>query len=242
MLFRSAARSAFVTPTTSGRFFVAGYHPYWAGDAWTGYPSDALTELFFFELEASGNGSFLDRHGWPGEWLPMVEDALEAGVQVTPTISMHDATAFEELFSDVVAVDRVVGNIPSLLTATPGLAGVHLDFEVFRPVERAARDGFTAFVARLEAQMEALDPRLSRRRAFERGAAGAVSLPASSRHRPGRAVLQNALAAAAQSRCRHSNCERRVRPGSSVSESQQHDARCGDKGPVEHRDSRAATL
>jgi spore germination protein YaaH len=91
----------------------------------------------------------------------MVEDALEAGVQVTPTISMHDATAFEELFSDVVAVDRVVDNITSLLTATPGLAGVHLDFEVFRPVERAARDGFTAFVARLGARMEALDPQLS---------------------------------------------------------------------------------
>ena len=156
-----AARSAFVTPTASDRFFVAGYHPYWASDAWTGYPNDALTELFFFELEASGDGSFLDRHGWPGEWLPMVEDALGAGVQVTPTLSMHDATAFEELFSDRVAVDRLVANTASLLSATPGLAGVHLDFEVFQPVELAARDGFTAFVARLGARMEALDPRLS---------------------------------------------------------------------------------
>ena len=156
-----AARSTFVTPTTSDRFFVAGYHPYWVGDSWAEYPNDALTELFFFELEASGDGSLLDRHGWPEEWLPMVEGALDAGVQVTPTISMHEATAFEELFGDPVAVDRIVGNIISLLTTTPGLAGVHLDFEVFRPVELAARDGFTAFVARLGTRMDALDSGLS---------------------------------------------------------------------------------
>ena len=156
-----AARSSFVTPSDSDRFLIAGYHPYWTGDSWTEYPNDVLTELFFFEIEASGDGRFLDRHGWPGEWLPMVEEALDAGVQVTPTVSMHDPAAFAELFIDAVAVDRLVDNIISLLSATPGLAGIHLDFEVFEPVELAVRDGFTTFAALLEERLDALDPRFS---------------------------------------------------------------------------------
>lgn len=156
-----AGRAPFVTPIVGNRFFVAGYHAYWAGDAWRSYPLDALTELFFFEIEAARDGGFLDRHGWPERWQAMVEQARAAGAQVTPTISMHDAAAFDTLFADDRAIARLVDNVMSLLTQTPGLAGVHLDFEVFRPVPAAARDGYTAFVARLASRLRELDPKPS---------------------------------------------------------------------------------
>lgn len=156
-----AARAPLVLPTTSERFFVAGYHPYWAGDAWTGYPWDALTELYFFEVEVAGDGTLRDAHGWPDAWLPVLDRALAEGVQVALTVSMHDAEAFERLFPDPVAVDRLVDEILRLLTATPELSGIHLDIEVFQPVALAARDGFTTFVARLAERMDAVDPRLS---------------------------------------------------------------------------------
>jgi len=153
-------RVSTVTPTAGDRFFVSGYHPYWAGDTWRSYPWDALDEVYFFELEAGADGTLADAHGWPEEWLPLVERARTEGVRLVPTISQHDPVAFARLFSDPARAERLVEELMLLLAATPNLAGLHLDFEVFEPVEMAARDGFTAFVAALEARLDEVDPSL----------------------------------------------------------------------------------
>ncbi|NNF12144.1 MAG: hypothetical protein HKN72_02910 [Gemmatimonadetes bacterium] len=152
-----------VMPTTLDRPFVAGYHAYWTEDAWVDYPWDVLDELYFFELELGADGEIMDAHGWPHRWGPMVTAASEAGVQVVPTISMHDPEAFEALFADAarvgVAVDRVTGLLDAS-TEREGLelAGIHLDVEVFQPVSPDARDGYTAFVARLAEAMRRHHP------------------------------------------------------------------------------------
>lgn len=148
-------------PTNVERPFVAGYHAYWTGDAWLDYPLDLLDELYVFELEAAGDGTILDAHGWPELWRPMIAAASTAGVQVVPVVSMHDPDAFEALFADANRSGRLVDTILAILGPSPALAGVHLDVEVFRPVSPRARDGYTAFVARLGNAMRALDPRLS---------------------------------------------------------------------------------
>lgn len=148
-------------PTNVERPFVAGYHAYWTGDAWTGYPMDALDELLFFELEIGADGRITDAHGWPDRWRPMVEAALDAGVQVVPTVSMHDAEAFETVFADASRVSVAVDEILGLLERSPGLSGIQLDVEVFRSVGQDARDGYTAFVAGLAERMRADHPRLS---------------------------------------------------------------------------------
>jgi spore germination protein YaaH len=145
-------------PTSAPQPFVAGYHAYWAGSSWQSYPFDLIDELFFFESEVAADGSILDRHGWPEEWASMAERAAEAGVQMVPTVSMHDPTAFEMLFTDARRIDRLVESTLSLLQETPEVAGLHIDFEVFQPVADEARDGFTAFVAILSEQMDARFP------------------------------------------------------------------------------------
>jgi len=144
-----------LVPTAIDRPFVAGYHVYWAGEAWSGYPLDMLDELHLFEIEVGEEGGVLDGHGWPTGWLSLVARAVDAGVQVVPTVSMHDADAFEALFADAARIERPVGTVLDLLAIEPRLSGVHLDFEVFRPVDAAARDGFTAFVAELAAELRA---------------------------------------------------------------------------------------
>jgi len=148
-------------PTLPDGSFVAGYHPYWAGDAWKDYPLDVVDELFFFETEADAEGCLFDTHGWPGQWAAMAEDARDAGARVTPTVSMHDPEAFEALFPDASRVDRLVESTLELLDGTPDLAGIHLDFEVFQPVSLEARDGFTAFVALLSGRMRQRYPGLT---------------------------------------------------------------------------------
>lgn len=139
--------------------FVAGYHPYWAADHWESYPFDVLDRLYFFEAEARPDGS-LELHGWPERWSEMVHAASAQGVGVTPTISMHDEDGFEVLFADADRIDRLVDTIVTMLGALP-VSGVHLDFEVFRPVDDAARDGFTGFVAQLAARIRREDPSLA---------------------------------------------------------------------------------
>jgi spore germination protein YaaH len=145
-----------VTPTSGERFFVAGYHPYWADDAWTLYPWDVLDEVYFFEIEVAADGTLADAHGWPDAGLS--SRAAEAGVRVVPTVSLHDAAAFSALFADPARADRLVEQLIALLEATPGLAGIHLDFEVFEPVDPEVRDGYTAFVASVERRMADVDP------------------------------------------------------------------------------------
>jgi spore germination protein len=147
-----------VTPASSGDFFVTGYHPYWAGASWTGYPLDLLDELYFFETEAGADGTLADLHGWPTAWEELVAQALAEGVRVIPTVSMHDATAFEAVFTDAGRIDRLVESSLGLLSARPEQAGIHLDFEVFQPVSVDARDGFTAFAALLAERLRARYP------------------------------------------------------------------------------------
>jgi spore germination protein YaaH len=141
-------------PTEASGPFVAGYHAYWTGDAWRSYPFDTLDELFFFETEVGADGEILERRGWPAEWSEMRDRALAAGVQVVPTVSMHDPEAFQLLFSDADRIDRLVESTIGLLVADSALAGVHLDFEVFQPVAPAVREGFTAYVAALADQLD----------------------------------------------------------------------------------------
>lgn len=150
-----------MTPTEGNRFFVAGYHAYWTGASWEAYPWEALDRLYFFEIEAGADGSLLDAHGWPGEWSGLLARAREVGVSVVPTISMHDADAFEELFASPERAARLVDEVTAMLAESTDVDGVHLDFEVFRPVDLAVRDGYTAFVARLDRALHALDPALA---------------------------------------------------------------------------------
>jgi spore germination protein len=138
-------------------FFVSGYHPHWTGDVWETYPYDALDRLYFFELEAASDGSIADAHGWPGDWLGLIRRAQDEGVDLVPTLSMHGAEGFAALFSSPASSARLVEEALGLLQATPGLGGLHLDFEVFEPVGQDVRDGYTAFVARLRRRMREID-------------------------------------------------------------------------------------
>lgn len=144
-------------PTRGDDFLVAGYHTYWTDDAWETYPIGVLDRLYFFEIEVGPDGAIADAHGWPGAWAPMIGRARQAGVDVVPTVSMHGAPDFERLFASPEHRARLVEEVLTLLLTTPGLGGIHLDFEAFEPVDPVARAGFTAFVVELRSRMRALD-------------------------------------------------------------------------------------
>jgi spore germination protein len=143
-----------------GSLFVVGYHPYWAGDAWMSYPVEQLQQIFFFEVELDSDGGLADLHGWHAEWPGLQGEMARQGVQVIPTVTLYGDGAFEALFSDPEATGRAVESLLGLLRDSPTVRGLHLDVEVFQPVSRKARDGYTAFTAQLGAAMRRVDPGL----------------------------------------------------------------------------------
>lgn len=157
----SAGPPRLSTPTSGDRFFVAGYHPYWADGAWRSYPWDVLDEVYYFELEVGPDGSLADLHSWPEEAGVLLERARSAGATLVPTVSIHGEQAFTDLFRSPASVARLVDEVVDLLRSTPGVGGVHLDFEVFDSVDIDVRDGYTAFVAGLRRRLSETDPSLT---------------------------------------------------------------------------------
>lgn len=148
-------------PSGGAPFFVAGYHPWWAGQSWRTYPLEALDRVYLFELEISPDGGIGEARGWPDAWQALGAAAERAGADVVPTVTLPDADAFSSIFEDPATRTRLVREITAAVAAFPDAAGLHVDVEVFDPVSPAARDGYTAFVAELARVMAERMPGLT---------------------------------------------------------------------------------
>jgi spore germination protein YaaH len=120
-----------------------------------------LDVLYVFEIEVGAEGTVIDPHGWPDRWSALSAVAADAGVRVTPRVSMHDPLACEELCDDHVRSVRLFATVEGLVRQDATGSGVHLDLEVLQPVRPGARDGFVAFVAGLRNRLEMLNPTLT---------------------------------------------------------------------------------
>ncbi len=147
-----------VVPGPGGDPFVAGYHAWWSGEAWTAYPMEALDRLYLFEVELDPAGGIRDAHGWPEGWTDLADRASEAGVSLVPVATLHPEEAVPALLADPDAVARAVDALAALVEATPTLDGIHLDLEVFSPVPTEAREGYVALARGLRTRLEAIRP------------------------------------------------------------------------------------
>lgn len=141
-----------VEPKVEGEALVFGYHPYWLEDRWRSYAFNEIDKLFFFEIEAGGNGTLQARHGWPDRWEPLLQQARNTSTPIVPVVTLFNREAFIELFSSASARQRFRDEILAMI-ADAGADGVHLDAEVQQSVPEAARSGFTTFVGQLQAEM-----------------------------------------------------------------------------------------
>ena len=153
----SASRAP-VVPGSGDRLFVAGYHAWWTGEAWTAYPMEALDRLYLFEVELDVTGGIRDPHGWPDRWLALADRAAEAGVSLVPVVTLHPEEAVPALLADPAAVARAVDALSALVAATPALDGIHLDLEVFSPIPAVARAGYVRLARELRARLATVRP------------------------------------------------------------------------------------
>lgn len=135
---------------------VAAYHPWWTQGAWRAYPPTLYDEVFFFSVEIDSTGRIAKRNGWPDRWYDMQRSLGDAGVRVTPVVTLFDEHAFKELFQSSSSSTALQTTLLDLLRDSPAAGGLQIDFEVYQPVSGSIRTNFTTFVRDMRAQMDRL--------------------------------------------------------------------------------------
>ena len=142
-------------------FVVAGYHPWWLRNAWEEYDPGVYNEIYFFSIDVDSSGNIAERNGWPDRWFRMQRELSDAGVRVTPVVTLFSQRAYEALFETVGASSQLLENLLGLMRDSPGIGGLQLDFEIYRPVPPSVRTNFTEFVERLRSEIDAIRPNLT---------------------------------------------------------------------------------
>ncbi|MEX0746559.1 MAG: glycosyl hydrolase family 18 protein [Rhodothermales bacterium] len=144
-------------PTTPD-YWVIGYHPHWLDDLWAGYDLSSVNQIIYFDIGVGADGRFTTRNGWPGDWSGLIQRVRSSGGGVLPTLSLFDSAAFESLFADSASA-TLLTEIEQLL-AEVDVDGLHIDFEIFEPVQPAARQGFVEFMRDLRAVLDKSEKKL----------------------------------------------------------------------------------
>lgn len=131
---------------------IWAYHAYWMGETWRTHDLRAFRRVLFFDLVAGKDGRIEERHGWPEQWSDLRARAAEARVAVDPVVTVIGKPTFVQLFANPGARARLVAEIVAIAR---GSGGVHLDIEVFDPVDDALLGHFRAFMAELRRALDA---------------------------------------------------------------------------------------
>jgi spore germination protein YaaH len=128
------------------------YHAHWMGEGWRAHDLSAFDRVLLFDLVAGKDGRITQRNGWPERWEGLRAKARAAGIAVDPVVSILGKPAFDAIFTNPDASARLVAEIAALARNSEG---IHLDIEVFDPVDDLLRERFRAFVATLRRSLDA---------------------------------------------------------------------------------------
>lgn len=134
-----------------------GYLVWWLPDAWRSIELAQLDRLIFFELKANANGQIDERQGWPEQWQPLKQALAKSGTRLELALSILDGKTFKPLFTSREA-RRTLHAQAMELAAQDGVAGLHLDFEVYETVDEATLAGLRSFVVQLARALNQLKP------------------------------------------------------------------------------------
>ena len=128
------------------------YHAYWMKDTWRAYDLRDFGRILFFDLVAGKDGRIEKRNGWPEAWSDLRTAAREARLAVDPVVSVLDNETFVSIFASPDHRERLLEEVARVARDS---SGMHLDIEVFEPVDEAILAEFRIFLARLRARLDA---------------------------------------------------------------------------------------
>lgn len=134
------------------------YAAWWLPQGWKTVPLRAIERLLFFHVTIQADGRLQPPEGWPGRWTDMLEAAREADCPVDLTLTLLDARQFHALFSKPAAVRRLLDQAVAM-ARTPGIAGLHLDVELYDRLDPKHLLAYQRFVRALAERLRHLPER-----------------------------------------------------------------------------------
>lgn len=132
---------------------VFGYHPYWAGSAYTSYDYSLISTVCYFSYEVNANtGSYNTVHAW--KTTPLIQTAHNAGKKVVLCATLFGSTELTTFLSNAAARSRCIDSLVALVQAR-GADGVNIDFE---GVPSGQKANYTAFMNALATKFHAVMP------------------------------------------------------------------------------------
>jgi spore germination protein len=133
------------------------YQAWWMPQAWRSAPVDGIDRMLFFDLPVEADGSIKQLRGWPHQWQAMLEDFKRGGPAVDLVISILSTERFEAVFRSDEAVNRLLDHGLGLL-ADQQAKGLHLDFEMYAPIQPEMLVRYRAFVLEFQRRFKAKYP------------------------------------------------------------------------------------
>lgn len=144
-----------ITPHTKLDKHVMGFMPFWQVDNSKYVKPEHLSEINYFSITATGDGSLLRstaEPGWQGwekeETQNLLTEARIKGTDVTVTVAILDAITIEELLGSPLAQDTFVQELTDFINEN-NLDGVTIDFEYIDIPSEAMIDQFTNLSTKL---------------------------------------------------------------------------------------------
>lgn len=133
------------------------YVAHWMGDTWRESRIEALDRLLFFEIKIDANGRVAEANGWPEQWQSLKSAAMAANRPLDLVLTMFSVDAFNQLFSSSEAMHQFRDTALSLADE-PGIAGLHLDVEVYEGSKAVALTNYQHFVKELSTELGRKSP------------------------------------------------------------------------------------
>ncbi|MCS6790882.1 MAG: glycosyl hydrolase family 18 protein [Bacteroidia bacterium] len=118
---------------------VMGYHPYWAGTAFTSYPWNLLSTIVFFSYEVNPNTGSYTNPTVINTWrtTSLVPTAKANGTQVQLCATLFEAANIATFLGSSSARLRCIDSLIALITQR-NADGINIDFEGMASAQRPA--------------------------------------------------------------------------------------------------------
>lgn len=145
----------FVVPLAQARPMVFGYVAWWVPEVAQGDGLANVDRLKFMEFKVGPEGKVVDKSGWPEKWADLRGQAALRGIPIDLAYTLFSPADFNALFSSTERTKRLQKEMLEQVQRD-SVAGIHLDVEIFSPVQPKAAQRYREFVIDLGRQLKAL--------------------------------------------------------------------------------------
>lgn len=134
------------------RPLIFGYATWWVPEARIIQALDHVDRLKFMELRIGADGGIADSHGWPERWEGLRRAASVRGIPIDVALTLFSSADFNSLFGSGDRIKRLHDAVLKIAN-DDSVSGIHLDVEMFRPLQPEAVKNYRTFVADLTRQL-----------------------------------------------------------------------------------------